>query len=468
MVTEGFQRQGGASDASTWEISPYTVFGLLGFTFYLAWMFMLFASPTVSPEHVRETLLGPSFASQDSFPRLTLLLALCASLFTAWRLSDALSSKRGTALLVIGGLLLNTLAFAMLQIAAGHIVVLHIAWAMTGISQACAILLWSTFLSSIGDVRILMFISLSIAAAATVALLMSLLKPFAAHWIGFALFPLTMACFCYIHYRLTGFSKALEVRARVSDERSSIPLKSALSVMLYSVIIGFALCFIVGSGAGIFGAAAAATAVICAGATVALDSALFHRITESLLIRFHLPFLVIGIAPLFFTNLTAQIIACAFMLYFFMIIYIINLSALSEHVRIDHLSAIRVFGYGRGGNALGVAFGSVAYYFAFHESFPFAGGEQSSTTAILLLLFGLLVFGASFVFEDHYPFSSERRLSETNTNGMAHALPANDLRALSSLNARPPEQLGQETQGGFWRRRCMALADACDLSPQER
>jgi DNA-binding CsgD family transcriptional regulator len=350
-----------------------------------------------------------------------------------------------------------------------YLAVPFIAYSLIGIAEGFTILLWSTFLSIIGERRILLLTALCVGIAGFLSFIMSFLQPVMAVWIVFSLSLLTILCFIVVHYRLTANPRPLLVSAKVSDRRYSIHLKSALSVIFYSVAIGFACCFIAGTGSGIFGAAAAATGVVIASSIVALDSTHLHRINESLLIKLHLPAVIIGLAPFFFTNHTFRILGAALLMCFFTIIYILNLAALSEHVRIHHLNSIRIFGFGRAGNSLGFLLGTIACYLAYFLPHPnditVIGDNSDLTFIVLLCLLGLFIAGTSFIFEDHYPVTENSAMPKSKSLPRT-VLPGNDLKSLATAMMAAPEE-SQPFKTGIWRRRIRALSAEYGLSPKE-
>jgi DNA-binding CsgD family transcriptional regulator len=398
-------------------------------------------------------------------------------------MSDSLSRRRNVMLALAGSIALSGLALGMLGLlsllspdgtplapAAIPVATLPLVIALLlGVAQGLMVLLWSIFLCDIGEHRVLLFAALCVGSAAVLALLMSFLLPAAAIWICLSLAWLSMTCFAFIHLRLAELPKPLLVRAKASDKRFNIHVKSTVSVVCYSVALGFAVCFLASSGSGLFAAATAAVAVIAAAAIVAADSTRFHRITESLLAKLHMPVIIIGVAPMFFANLTAQIIGCALLICFSMIVYIVNLTALAEHVRIDHLNSIRTFGFGRAGNAFGFLLGGLLSYLAFYapQSSPLgSGNEDTWTRAVLLILLGVFVVGSSFLFEDHYPVSKNSKASKPRTAAKEHQLPGSDLRTLSTYLLEPDDD-AQFTGHGIWSRRIKALSVERGLSPKE-
>lgn len=473
------------TDNGAWEISPFVVFGLCGFTLYLAWMFTVYISPILAPENILQTLrLSPPdglTGSARHLARFAQISALLLTMLITWRMSDILSRKRSVLFMLIGSLVLSSSGLLALLLpgipsiaaiySSGIASVLPISVAaLMGISQGFMILLWSSFLCVIGEHRVLLFAAICVGCAALLTLLMSFLLPMAAVLITLSLAWLSMACFAFVHYSQPDMPKPLLVKASASDKRFNIHVKSTVSVMLYSMAIGFAVSFIASSDSGFLGVVAAAVAVIVASVIVALDTTRRQRITESILNKLHMPVVIIGVAPMFFTNHVVQILGCVCLLCFFMIIYIINLTALTEHVRIDHLNSIRVFGFGRAGNAFGFFVGSLVCYLAYyapHELLFGGSSEFNWTSVFLLLLLAIFVVGSSFIFEDHYPTDNASKLVQrTRPAVKEHNLPSSDLLTLSTymLDQEDTSELGG---GGIWSKRIKALSAQFGLSPKE-
>jgi DNA-binding CsgD family transcriptional regulator len=448
---------------ATWEISPYVVFGLVGFVFYLTWMFMLYASPAIDPEHLYATVTGMT-DSQTPFFRFTQMLALCCTLLIIWRASDLLSSRRGIKILVVLSLLLNLLSFCLIEFLWHSPSLMHIAWASLGIAQGLMIALWSTFLATIGKNRIVLFSALCVSGAGLLYLLMTLLRPEATFWITSTLAVLTILLFVFVHYRYDYTVQPLLIRAKASDARQAIRAKSVVSVFIYCCGIGFTVCLIIGQNSNTIGALTVGGAIVLAGMLIVLDTLRLHRLSESLLVKLHLPALIVGIGPLFFDNLAGRTLASGLFLLFLAVIYTLNLSALSEHARIFQLSPIRVFGFGRFGNAAGFLVGAAAYYLAFEAPWPADLQPDLVLRIVLIGILALFIVGQSFVFEDHYPLP-EGQSARQKTHTTEHPLPANDLKALSAFSAQTDE--AKDAPAGAWRRRCAKLAKLYELSPKE-
>jgi DNA-binding CsgD family transcriptional regulator len=450
---------------ATWEISPYVVFGLVGFTLYLTWMFMLYASPAIAPEHFYATITNGAVTNASDYFRFAQLAPLCLTLFVAWQCSDALSTTRGIILLIILSLTMSLLAFAMIALLNSLIVLLYLAWVLMGISQATIILLWSIFLATIGKNRILFFSAICVGSAAALYLLMLLLRPEAAFWITSTLSWFSVLLFTFVHYRHEHTASPLRVKAVTSDSRITISLKSAWSVFIYCTGVGFSICLIIGQNPVAIGALVVGGAVLLAAALVMLDTLRLHRLSESLLIKLHLPALIVGIGPLFFHSFMGFSLLAGIFLLFLMVMFILNLSALSEHVRINHLSPIRVFGYGRLFNALGFTLGALFYYLAFEASYGEAPFQEWVLNIVLLTIIVLFVIGSSFVFEDHYPVPEEQGI-RPKIRDAEHPLPSNDPKALLSFEAEDDDD-SSALRVGAWKRRCMQLAKDYELSPKE-
>lgn len=469
-----------------WEVSPFVVFGLCGFTLYLAWMFMVFISPTITPEGVMSTGTA-ALNSPDAYLvfRLCQVGTLILTLIICWRSSDALSTLQGVLVLLFGSALLIIFGFlflALLDTTSGvegspaSLYIPYIVAVFIGVGHGFMVLLWSSFLCMLGEHRVLLFVSLCVGIAAGLVLLMSFLQPVPALWITLSLALVSLGCFAYIRFRLPEVPKTLLVKGKASDKRQSIHPKSIFSVVLYSIGLGFAVSYIAASGSGLFGLVCSACAAILAAIIVGLDSSRFHAITENRMTLFQMPVVLIGIAPMFFDNELLRILGCSIILCLFMVVFIINLTALSEHVRIFKLNSIRAFGYGRLFNALGFIIGGFICYLAFFYSYEFLFGNIDKavwTTIILLILIGIFVLGTSFVFEDHYPVNKNSAKSmrpekplHKAPEAQSNALPRGDLHTLSTYMLDQNE--GEESrQSGVWKKRITTLSKECGLSPKE-
>jgi DNA-binding CsgD family transcriptional regulator len=449
---------------ATWEISPYIVFGLLGFTLYLTWMLMFYASPAIDPEQLYMTTTG-RISPFAPFFRFAQLAALCLTLLIAWQASDSFSSKRGVLLQIIFSILLNGVAFCLVALVKTPDTLMFVAWVALGIAQGMMIILWSSFLATIGKTRIVLFAAICIGCAGLIYLLMGLLRPEAVFWITCTLSVFTVLLFVLVHYRYDYAAAAMLIKAKVSDSRQAIQAKSAISVFIYSTGVGFAVCLLISQNPNIIGSAFVGGAIVIAGILTIIDTLYFHKLSENLLVRMHLPALIIGIGPLFFDNLAGRTFSSGLFLIFLAIIYILNLTALSEHTRIFQLSPVRVFGFGRLGNAAGFLLGAVAYYLAFEVIWPVGMQSDLVLRIVLVGIIALFIVGQSFIFEDHYPVPEDPYMRSRAHANTEHPLPTGDLKTLSSFNAEADATLG--AKAGAWRRRCTKLAKIYELSPKE-
>lgn len=459
------------------------VFGLCGFTLYLAWMFMAYISPTLFIESIETTnWLATAGLSPDLFIRLIQLIVLLLTLLIAWRTSDRFSSIKGVLAMLTSSVILTTIGFFLIVFSgtldgATNSTILLIFLASSsasyGIAQAFMLLLWGTFLSVIGEPRILLFTSLCVGCAAGLVLLMSFLQPAPAAWITLSLSWLSMGCFAYIRFKLPGPPKPLLIKAKTSDKRLGLHAKSTISIIIYSAAIGFSVCFLLANDSGLFGIISASIAVILSAFVTGLDSARFHFFTRGHLAKLQTPALLVGVSPFFFDSVEFKIVGCSFLLFFFMIVYIINLTALSEHVRIYRLNSIRVFGFSRAGNAFGFLAGGFICYLAFFAPYTFLFGpiETHVWAAIILLGFlGIFVLGSSFAFEDLYPVSkssgkSTVQIAKANVQKSKN-LPKGDLHTLSTyMLDRSDDEEPQ--RAGAWSKRVTTLSKEYSLSPKE-
>lgn len=453
----------------TGVISPHVIFGLCGFTLYLTWTFVLFISPAVTPESSLSALNVSSVIPTKYLARFAMLLAIFVSLVVCRMRADHLSTKRGILFMIFGSLSLVTLSLIALSFFGAIPLVSYLALALLGIAQCFMILLWSSFLSVIGERKILLFTAICVGSAALLTILMLFLQPHASVWITYSLCWATMGCYAFVYYKHPETRRPLSVEASASDRRSTIKTKSALSVVLYSVALGFAVYFIATQETGVVGPLIAGLAVLLASIIVILDSTRFHLISEGVLVKLHLPFILIGLVPMFFTNAVIRMIGVAMIFLFFMIIFILNIAALSEHIRIDRLNSIRIFGYGRSGNVLGFSIGAFVCFLAFiaPQIYDISGslGEQNWANIILLSILGIFTIGVSFIFEDHFPvdvasddYDQRRTDRDAYSSGATRSLSNHVLSATGGFPG---------SQSGAWRKRVNALSSEYGLSPRE-
>ena len=254
---------------------------------------LLFISPAVTPESSLSALNVSSVIPTKYLARFAMLLAIFVSLVVCRMRADHLSTKRGILFMIFGSLSLVTLSLIALSFFGAIPLVSYLALALLGIAQCFMILLWSSFLSVIGERKILLFTAICVGSAALLTILMLFLQPHASVWITYSLCWATMGCYAFVYYKHPETRRPLSVEASASDRRSTIKTKSALSVVLYSVALGFAVYFIATQETGVVGPLIAGLAVLLASIIVILDSTRFHLISEGVLVKLHLPFILI-------------------------------------------------------------------------------------------------------------------------------------------------------------------------------
>jgi DNA-binding CsgD family transcriptional regulator len=430
----------------TWSVSPYLTFGAIGIAICFAWVYIVYGSSV-------------TFGSLDAgsllrfMPPVVTALGAALFLFIAWCASDAFSSKKGTVFLVGVALLSGTAASLVLTLIPEQPVALTmVARVALGFAQSALVLLWSRFFCTVGKKDILRFIALCILAAAVFFLLLIFL-PTVISIVAAVLLPaVSVGLFMYIQAKQNGVNRYSYVDAKTSDARCVIKRNSIFSVIAYNIGFGFAAAYLVfKQPSELFLSLAASAGIVGCLLTIALSKR-FGRLTEGNLDRFLLPFIAVGIFPLFFSGTIDEMacaICCTFLFCFFTIYCVVNLAALSEHIRIYRLSAVRVFGFGRIDNAVGLAIGFIAYLLAYQIR-PF--GDISSTIVLLLML-TLFIFTSSFIMEDHYPLVDEQHDHTQHLEGTVF-----------------DDDIAEDENGhraGLWKKRCYAVIRQYQLSSRQ-
>jgi DNA-binding CsgD family transcriptional regulator/MFS family permease len=437
-------------------ISPAALVGYLGFTLYCAWMFFTYLSPSFTSEVVFDLIGQQGFLLN----RFIMMIPLSAVLFFAWQCSDKLSRKYGFTIMLAVASIASVAAFICFFFSGSNQLLQLVAWALAGVFQGFACILWSTYLCFVGERRILLFTAFCVGAGGILAALMSLLQPMAAIWINFSLSVLSMAAVGFYHFKIDANKERIQVASRLSDKRNRVLPKSAMSVVLYSLVLGFFVCYTVGHNVFPFGIVLGALAACAAGVVVMADTIKFHFISETFLTKLKMPITIVGLISLFISNSIIQMVCCFVVLSFFMVIYIVNLSSISEHTRIFKLSPVRLFGFARLENVLGFLLGALAYYLAF----MFSQTSIQNTTIVILAVLLVLSVGVAFVFEDHYPYEGEQ-LRRAAKESKEHHLPA--AKMVELVNVSQDDSQANSSKS-FWMRRCAHFAQKYQLSPKEQ
>jgi DNA-binding CsgD family transcriptional regulator len=204
---------------------------LLGYSAYVAWALILFATPIFCPYDLY-TL------SDTTFCRVAFLLGLLACLFITWKFFKP--TQKNTVLL----LAFFACPITLLLVVANHLVVpfyLRVfLWFVCGCFVVFVLLIWSLVFAQLDYNKAPLFISIAIVISALFALVVSFVQ-FASETIGILL-PLVSVVTCKESKSVSDFKIIFPKDLKITARYLRISHKLDGGIMAYSVCLGFA-CF---------------------------------------------------------------------------------------------------------------------------------------------------------------------------------------------------------------------------------
>ncbi len=292
---------------------------LLGYSAYITWAFLLFATPIFCPYDLY-TL------SDTTFCRVALLLGLLLSLFIIWKFFK--NMKKNTVLF----LAFFACPITLLLVVANHFAVPFyprlIIWFVCGCFVALVLLIWSLMFAQLDYNKAPLFISIAVIISALFALVVSFVQ-FASETIGILL-PLISVVVCKESKSVANFKTIFPKDLKVTSRYLRISHKLDGGIMAYSICLGFA-CFFISlpefwpiNVIGFF------TATCLASILWALDARREDRLISLTFLHKIFLFLVLFFAlPLLLLNKWIFLICSIIGVFFFVFNAILNLSGLA-------------------------------------------------------------------------------------------------------------------------------------------
>lgn len=477
-----------AADGSFRLWDTLFLLGALGFSCYMGWVYVIYYSPALLPVD--------TFSQQTAqLCRMTLLVALPIVLLITGKAGAHLSSTGGRRFLLIGALALSSAnALPLLFPSITTYINLYVLWGLSGVGYVLLLLFWSPFLLAVGQDRVLFFSAGITIGAALVYLIASYLQPFPAV-IFSALLPVVSCLLAHTIYfimrrraqrvmrtseesnpiafpptaqnnqiplaqqltslRISSSAQPSElepIQARMvahafeptSEQRiprDKISFRSIFLTWVYSIGLGFAAFYgtlqvVQPTSTLVFG-----FSIILAGIVV---SVMFFRSGSfrfEPLLKYFLPLSAIGLFPMIFLNPASSLPCVGFLICLFTAYGIINLSFLARIGTSRSIQPLKVFSYGRLGNALGMFTGWVISYIAF----TFGAWSSLSVAAVVVGTILIFILSKTFVFDDT-DFTTE---------------------AILGVDIPRPHRNESGKGGGLFILKCRKIAEISDLSPRQ-
>lgn len=420
------------------EFSKYDALGVIGFSLYLAWVFLLMMNPMLH----RSGMDVNTVADVVAFFFLGEIAASCV----AWLLSSRLMSK---------GALKGVVAFTTVlapcpglgAICFPHSVpLLAAAWGCAGFGAVFLLSLWAVFLSQLPHKQAILYPALAMFIEALVILcVLYLLIPQALEATVIAIPLLSIASFMvwgfhpdHVNHLLSGYDAT-----KPPDGKSLV--RSSGAMVANGVLIGFVI-FALSIASSTAFAGIVLCAMLAATAFKIFDSTHNQRFEVGSIIKILAPTAAIGFLMLPYFGVEIKIACCTFMMLIATTNESVCWSAVCEYTRVYRLIPFANIAFGRLGDIIGTACGYLIGRLAFGASFE----NEPINSLVLCLVVIVFIFLQTFFFRDNYAPFSEHQSSNIETE--------------VNLECPPPPG---SARTGWWRQKCADFARHYHLTPRQ-
>lgn len=423
------------------QLEARTLFGVLGFAFHLCWVIGVLTNPLL--------FVGDLGGASILFERALFLVGSLLMLGISLLISNYCQYKNWMKVPFVVLSVCTPLAGVagcFTDLPHDGILVL---WFICGLGTSVLLVLWSSFLSTLGHKSATIYPAISIGIAALLLILNQFLVEIAQ--VSFVLaFPLISFFFALLERRLRSFNHKInlfsEYGKRKDENKPSLRQlalwRSVLGTLCSSVCLGFALYFMAAVGQ-MNAVIACSIAVIVACLIRAVDHLRGGRLSTRVSLKYILPYATICLLPLAFIDSSYWLVCICVLMGLVWLNDMISWSEITEHTRINKTTPSLIISFDRFGNLAGIAIGYVAAFITFGEqitaqlAYPFV---PSTIVAVLILI-------SVFLFEGYYPYQFV-----SNQEGKAKKL--------------APGANSKENPGP-WRSKCLAFSGLYRLTPRE-
>ncbi|MEA5021151.1 MAG: helix-turn-helix transcriptional regulator [Gordonibacter sp.] len=414
--------------------SGYDLLGIVGFSLYLAWFFLVLAGATFGQSAFdRELAIGSAFL---------FLLGEAFGAIIVWFISGRVGDKCSISFCAVAAGLLTVASGVSLLLKVNSFAVLAIVWPMAGIGAVILLSLWGFFLARLNHASATLYPAISVLIMACILVsVYCLIRDEAIALIVVILPILSVAIFFVWAVHLWDINQFVCPRNSRPPDWKSLS-HSAAAMVANSFLLGFVIYAV--SAAGFLISTAIVLIAIVVAACFKIYDARNKRIFEvSMIIKVIAPTAAIGLLLLPFLNASGQFVLLAFVMLIAMIDEIICWSAVSEYMHVHQLMPFANMAYGRAGDIVGLLLGYICGLTIFGT---FMTGEARYS---LVIAFAVISFVAlqAFFFKDNYtPFTEHRTMNADLDNAV---------------------DSGQKIMGR-WKERCIRFSEYYQLTPRQQ
>ncbi|MDR2107959.1 MAG: helix-turn-helix transcriptional regulator [Coriobacteriales bacterium] len=429
----------------------FLAIGVLGYSFALAWLFLLFSTSLFSAKLVAGD-------AQSMLLHVIMTLGVIGALGLAILFSGFLFKVRPALPILAIILSLSNLWIELLDFFPQNSPVYYLTWALTGVGLALLVLIWSEFVASlkVGQAKLFFGLSACLAALWLAGYLVTAVEY--RFILVFAMPFSSLMLFLFLRNYDRFFMNLEYIDAKTSLSRMRLSWKPVLSTAASSCALGFSLSWLMafGQNDAVLNFVLVLFVFIVA-IVMVVDTVRWRRLGENFMVRSLLLFAAIGMLPLLFISDVGKMI-CSVILICSMVHSVLHgLGALSEHINLFKLSPMYTFAIGRIFSYLGILFGFVCGYAAFWLQ-PF--GESTLAVVIFTLILFFIAVTVLVKMENSYPID-DRNIQI----GGIYAVNLED-------DSNEDEEVREEPEAdkvtpGLWRRRCEGVAAAYNLTSRQ-
>jgi DNA-binding CsgD family transcriptional regulator len=420
-------------------ISKFDLLGVIGFSFYLAWMFLIFITSLFVP------------AEYDGFDSVSLVICYLSAEVVAslimWRLSRHLVFNTSVKAIIVWAALLTPIPGLCTLFMDPSLLFLRIIWCIAGVGAVCLTGLWGVFLVGLNHAaaRLYPAVSLLISSFIIFAVL-CFIKAEAVKGIIVLLPWLSVVLFLIMEFKpVRGKKQSFFEPSRNVYMPHDIKLfiHSQSAIFTHSVFLGIAF-FVASAAVDNYIGMLVFAAMLVASACKAVDATGPQRYEVSTSLKILAPTAVICLLFLPYIDAPWRIACIVAMTFFATFGEILNWVAISECTKLENILPFANMAYGRISNIIGLGVGYVCAFLTFGTSFPEGDVLRPYILGLIVIVVVMLQV---FLFKDNYSILALHGNMEEKFD---------DLEDYAVYRS------------GKWREKCERFADAYTLTTRQR
>lgn len=345
---------------------------------------------------------------------------------------------------------------------------LWIAYLFSGLATGCLFTLYGEYLATYFSNKIENYIVGVFLLMALILVFLNFVEEesapiFAGVLLAFSYFGYFTQIVFYKVHRLPVVSR------KDSQTRSKIVWRSYLATATSGMVLGFSMgCIGILQDVHplLFTAMTVAGLVFCS--IILYDYLHEHIFNESFSMRWFLPVAAVLAFPMLFVGEIPICLLAILMLCAALVPEICSMSALCRHIELCDLSAVSLWGIGRGWSVLGILVGLLLACFGLSQYTQELWGTFAMVGAVCVYIL-LIIISASFVMtEDNYP--TEERIRVTEDEEGSKSVTVGKGTPIRKLDTRPdPDEEGDSGKRiGVFQLKCDAVAEQYGLSKRQK